>query len=468
YVFTRVMAGSYHLTAAADGHVSPSATPARPSGTSTGVSLGDGGKLKQDLELIPLSAIEGRVLDEFGDGVPDVKLQVTQRATTPGDAEARFLPVRSDRPVAATDDRGWFRASQLAPGDYYLVAIPPPFAPGPATVPFPFTYFPGTTSSSAANTVRISAGIDAHGVNLTLRNSNTTTITGIAVDPRGRSQNTSIRLLPVEDGQTRVPASLNTTADDMGRFSFPPIPEGSYVLQAGGGGAVGSTVITVTDSSGPEQNVRFTLQPLGTLRGRLTFEGGLPAARDSFYVRLLPADFIRASDYAVAIVQPSASVNPDFTFSMKNIAWPGVIRMAGIVGESGWALVRVLLQGRDITDTPYDFHSGDTEGVEVVLTNRIGGITGSVIAVDDTVKTVLIFGAESESSAYIERTQRVAPISKTGDFRFPFLLPGRYFVVAAAPSALSGPNKGRDLRSLATLVVVTAGSDASVRLTVVK
>ena len=35
----------------------------------------------------------------------------------------------------------------------------------------------------------------------------------------------------------------------------------------------------------------------------------------------------------------------------------------------GWTLARVVVQGRDITDVPYDFQSGDLDGIEVVLTN---------------------------------------------------------------------------------------------------
>ena len=49
-----------------------------------------GDRASRDLALTPTSAIEVRLLDEFGDPAPGVVLQISQRVSAAG--AARFLP----------------------------------------------------------------------------------------------------------------------------------------------------------------------------------------------------------------------------------------------------------------------------------------------------------------------------------------------------------------------------------------
>ncbi len=50
-----------------------------------------------------------------------------------------------------------------------------------------------------------------------------------------------------------------------------------------------------------------------------------------------------------------------------------------VSAPSGWALKSIVLEGQDITDTPFDFKSGrDLTGMAVTLTDRLTELSGTV------------------------------------------------------------------------------------------
>src|SRR5581483_4774316 len=69
-----------------------------------------------DLALIPQGVVSGKVVDEAGDPVPGVMVQVLRRAWQRG--KLRYMP----RGVASTNDLGEFRSANLSPGTYYVCA----------------------------------------------------------------------------------------------------------------------------------------------------------------------------------------------------------------------------------------------------------------------------------------------------------------------------------------------------------
>ena len=464
FVFGRVMAGSYLLTASADGHTAPDANFVQRTGRGMPIEVKGGDRLKMALVLSPLSAIEGRVLDEFGEPAPGIVVQLAQRVLAEG--EPRFMNTGG---TGRTDDRGWFRIPSLVPGDYYFFALPEPFArSGPA--PFPITYFPGTPSWDAATPIRIVAGIDAHGVNLTLPSSGSATINVTVTDQGGLPVESSrVLIAPLQGGQIRSTARAQLEANAGGTLVLRGVPEGTYVLQAAGPQGFGTASVMVDGSGERNLAVRVALRPLGSVRGRLVFDGDAPPVRSGIGgLRYQPTDFTGGPAGGTGNFAVTAT---DWSFRLSDIASPGVIR-ASVPGEgSGWVLSGVLLQGRDITDVPYDFHLGDVDGLEVVMTRRVGGITGTVHGGSEPARgvPVVVMGADGDSWAYLTRTMRSAQTSEFGTFTVKGLLPGRYFVIAGWTNA-----DRSDLASLlaqratGTLVVVSQGADTAVRLTVLK
>jgi hypothetical protein len=120
----------------------------------------------------------------------------------------------------------------------------------------------------------------------------------------------------------------------------------------------------------------------------------------------------------------------------------------------------VLLNGRDVTDTPLPFGtpSQSIDGLEVVLTDRVSEVTGRGLdgggrAVTDA--TVAVFSTDraawGEASPWGETSRFVvsARTGKDGTFRVRHLPPGYYYAAAVTQLA---PGEWRDPELLAALV----------------
>ena len=162
----------------------------------------------------------------------------------------------------------------------------------------------------------------------------------------------------------------------------------------------------------------------------------------------------------------SGVVEADWTFQISGLSSAGVIRANDEALDR--SLARVVVNGRDITDVAYDFQSGDVDGIEVVLTRRVGGISGTVADRAIDALAVVVFGADGDSWPYLSRTLHVVQPALTGAFNVPGLLPGRYFAVAVRSGTPRTPEALATLRSVATPVVVTEGANTAIKLTIVK
>ena len=68
----------------ATGFVSVDAFVTRPTGAGIRITIKEGDRVRQDVTLAPMSAIEGLVVDEFGDPAPGVVVQVAQKEPRSG------------------------------------------------------------------------------------------------------------------------------------------------------------------------------------------------------------------------------------------------------------------------------------------------------------------------------------------------------------------------------------------------
>jgi len=480
FELVNVPAGSWTLSASAAGFVNVDAFVTRPTGAGIRVTVKEGDRIKQDVTLAPMGAIEGFVVDEFGDPAPGVVVQVAQKAGVTG--LSRFLANPSVGPTGTTDDRGWFRAAGLYPGDYFLIAVPQPFEQSSMTA-FAPTFFPGTTTADAATPISIVAGRDAYDARFAIARASTGTVTGQIVDVAGRPVPGSIAdaqgkvvpnaqaiLLPVEDGEVRAMVMTRVMVEADGTFRFNDVPYGTYVVQATPRGMFGVTDVTVDGVNRERQPAkiptRVVVRPLTTARGRVIFDGDAPAPPPEPRSRIItfqPTSFTTGPVGSNAIV---VTIHPDLAFEIPNLAWFGVLRVSP---PEGWALARILHEGRNITDTPFDFQSADVSGLEVVLTNRVGSVSGTVTSGGQPAASrgVLIFGADDASWTYLTRTMRSGMTDDRGAFTVAGLLPGRYLAVAASADVrLSDHASLLALRSLGVPFTVSERANTVVTLTV--
>jgi 5-hydroxyisourate hydrolase-like protein (transthyretin family) len=475
FEFRRLAAGAYVVRATATGFVTADGSLREPQGTGTQVMIKDGDRHdRANLVLRRGSSIESRVFDEFGDPAPGVVVRVTQKLAALG--VSRFLPdvAGAFRSTGATDDRGWFRATGLFPGDYYVIAIPEPFersSPG-----FRTTYFPGVTTAEAAQAVHIVAGIDALNSTFNLAAARTETISGVATDADGRPVlNPLIVLLPIDNGELRLMASVRATASPDGTFSFRDLPEGNYVVQGmvqsqtPAENMFGAAHVSVAPAASKEPRpVALMLRRAATVRGRVTFIGGAPTPAPAGVVVFFQATDFSSGPVGGTGVPGGSQMSGDRTFEISGFPQRGVLR---VIPPPGWAVARILSQGRDIANAPFDFPDSDVSGIEVVVTNRVGSVSGKVVSGGQPAQGVIVvvFGAEGIDYLTFLLSVRSARTNAEGGFSVSGLLPGRYLAVAIPVSnAMDDQAKVAALRSVATPVLVLEGGNAAVQLLIVK
>jgi hypothetical protein len=418
-----------------------------------------------DLVLAPMGTIEGRVLDDSHTPIASVIVEVLQLRTAAG--RPVFTPGPQGPKTARTDATGRYRVADLLPGDYYVRASSgslgtssPEVIPADRSLGYVSTYFPGTDRAMNAVPVRVEVGRDAFDVTFALVTARVVDVSGTVADAAGHpAGDARVMLIRTEDGEVRADVSAATTSDARGAFVYHGIPIGSYVLQAFTPDGFGSTPIATPAVPLDIAGVEVTVRPRVSARGRLSFEGGPPPAKELVDVTFVPTDFTSGP---VGSNRITSRVNDDWTFEIDRLAWTGILRVSL---PAGWALQSVRLGGLDITDVPYDFRSADVNGLDVVMTNRLGSVAGTVTdgSRPAAAASVVIFPDEAKWT-YPSRFIKVARTTSEGEFRTTGLLPGRYRVIAVSAVDGFNPEWLVSVRTLATPVTVAEGESRSVTL----
>jgi hypothetical protein len=466
-------AGDYGLTFTGETFVTLEWGQKRPSEPARRVALADGQVFdKADMMLPRTSAIEGRLIDEFGDPAPGMTVQAARVQFVAGKNRLVAMPGAQSRP---TDDRGQFRIFNLPPSDYYLVALSGHFA-GSDEAGFALTYFPGTTVPLEAKPVFVDLGQDVTGVVFQMAPAELSTISGVAVDENGKPTQAMLMLTPTSGGDVRatIMARLQTGPD--GAFVIRNLPAGSYALQGfgrpvGSGGNLGNSAFGALQLTvaGDQSDLTLKIAPGATLRGRILFEGGVtPPAPGRVRVSPQPINFATGP---MGGGPPESIVNEDWTFETKNMTGTRVI--SAFAGAPGWMVKRVERDGKEITDQPVDFSKGDVSGVDITLTSSVGIVTGTVTEAGQPApeSAVLLFAEDAAKWTFPSRYMTVARPDAKGVFTTGGLPSGNYLAIAIPPMQgqdWQDPMTLHQYRALATSVNVVEGSKASVALRVVR
>jgi hypothetical protein len=133
------------------------------------ISIKTGGHLQLNVRMIPSAVISGRVVNEFGDPLPDVYVRVEPVAGS------RVMRAYDTVGQANTDDRGVFRF-RTSPGKYRLKAEVSRGTGGSREIRTDGTvsgtyremYYPGVTSADAAAIIEVKAGENRGGLDVQL------------------------------------------------------------------------------------------------------------------------------------------------------------------------------------------------------------------------------------------------------------------------------------------------------------
>jgi protocatechuate 3,4-dioxygenase beta subunit len=481
FQFKDLVAGRYEMSVTAAGYL-PYQLGYMGAGALPPVDVADGQRFERaNVTMYRPGAIEGRILDEFGDPAPNVLVQVAQLQFAAG--RKRLMPEGAGG-SKQTDDRGYFRVSGLSPGNYYVTALSGVFgerivgsaAGNTAPVGFAITYYPGTTSVGDAQAVAVKRGEPVTGVNLSLVPAQAADVSGLVVDAAGSPVPGANLMLNSRDAAGGVSLLVTRTlAGKDGRFTFRGVPGGPYTIQAWGrpigqGGNLnsaefGSQTVTVGPTNASNLVVRVSRN--AAARGRVVFEDG-PVPSIPFRQVRVSARPVEFDTAPVAGGPNPNTMNDDGTFEILNLVGRWVIRPD--ITSPDWSAKQVLLDGKDVIDTPIDFKDKDVEGIEVRLTARNPSVSGSVL--DDRGRpmrsySVVIFSADPRRWAFPSRFVALGRPNQQGQFKVTGLPPDDYLVIAVPPIATTDwqdPEFLESVRALAQAITLSEGDAKTMEL----
>lgn len=388
-----------------------------------------------DFAMARSYAIEGRVLNEYGEPLADVMV-AAETIETVGASYVRML---------RTDDRGVFRLHGLSPGRYNICATAGEDSwssrqRGEEVQPLRYvrTCHPSATATSGAAPVTIKAS-DVAGITIQMQRGRTYTISGSVFR---------------ESGAPAEPASVSIEHADRparGFVSGVEYRQGTFVAR---GVAAGDYLLRVMvfdrdpgPSAGPLSNreyayARLTVEATdvsdvvlrttsgASAAGRVVFERDAPPGRPRLTVTAFrPMD---GDPLFNNLMTPAAPVSEESTFQLKGLHGPLGISVNGL--PAGWIVKTVRYGDADITQLPTEFKAGDPRHLEIVVTNRVARLT--VRPLDDKgqpmpTALIVLMPADARRSSGFTLTNE--PALPDGSVTFPPLRPDEYLVSAIVP-----------------------------------
>jgi hypothetical protein len=460
FEFRDLPKGSFRIAAAKAGFANPdggSAAPMVVFGSEGGVlvDLAEGEiRERVDLTLAPWGTLEGHVLDELGEPLQGASVQLMQvryedgrRRLAPGGGSPRL-----------TDDRGRFRLYDIPPGRYVVSATVGDVAA--ADLPgYTRSYFPGTANAADAQFVSLGVSQHATGIDFSLARAPTALVAGTLLDSTGA---------PTTGGSIRLTASVRSSGVTMaamgariganGRFEFPNVPPGQYIIHAERGRRNPSTegefgVLPVSVNGSDVTGLVLQTSAGSTIAGHVTFDSYLGAkapVRGQIEISPVPVD----SDQA-PMAPASAEILGDGSFSMTGVNGPRRLQVRRVPPE--WTLKAVRARGIDVTDRAIVFGRNDQSltDIEVVLTDRIAGVRARIA--DDHARPaagarLVVFSMDRDRWYAASRFLRLGEARDDGTVEIAGLPPGSYYGAAIAQIPSDGRDAWQDPAFLESLV----------------
>ena len=347
----------------------------------SGQSLGD-----LVLRMQPTAVISGRVTDEDGD--PMAEVRIIAQLQKPGKTNRETVGSTS------TNDLGEYRLAGLFAGKYLISAVPPPdfrdyektakpssstASPDPqdsarSETRYLATYYPGTFDVAQASLIALKAGDDVP-VSLTLAPSRTFRVRGI-VTAISATDKPTVELRS-KSGES-VHAAPEVASD--GQFEVRGVAPGAYTLIASSGSEAHplSAKEDITVVSGDVSGVKLVPAPTFSLSGHLRVERKSSSSITQYAVNLRPAHFPDNSSIFMSqdVFGTNAAVDEHGNFQWSGIvAGNYLIQVFGGERPGKYFLKSASMGGQEI-DT--GFQANGPAIIDVVISYNGGEIAGTV------------------------------------------------------------------------------------------
>jgi protocatechuate 3,4-dioxygenase beta subunit len=239
FTFDSIPAGEYRIDAQRTGYASPRQNFGEPQA----IKIAAGQAATIELRLKKGAVIAGRVLDESGAPLPDIRVMPMRRLDSLDGSADRLVPAPVSGMSASmqTNDLGEFRLVGLPPGEYFVAAMRSPdgfggaaVAPSASGPALTTTYYPGTIDQSAAQPIAITEGDTKGNIEFRMLTVPAFNVSGQVTDEQGQPVAHAMVMIVSEGRGNAVffgPIGGGQRGDD-GRFTVRQVPAGSYRVSA--------------------------------------------------------------------------------------------------------------------------------------------------------------------------------------------------------------------------------------------
>ncbi len=374
FAMVNLPAGQYRLKGHRNGYLDTYYGARRPGRGGTVIVLEAGQELKDlQVKLAPFGVISGIVRDTDGEPMSGAEV-VLYRQSYDQTGHREIRPAVE----LTTDDLGQYRASDLAPGKYFLRAAarsrndygfmtPVDHSRNPAETPpvlLP-TFYPGVVDPSGSRTVEVDVGGRFPGIHITLMRS---PVFQVTVPATGSLESAALFNAPPE---WRFGLLIQTQVRNRaGEFVLQGVPAGAYTLEVRSRTDGNRSRIPLV-VGGDVEGVRVPLGLPAELTGHITVEGS--EKTDLSGGRVLLDGGTGSS---------AAPLNKeDGTFTLR--IYPGHYQLYCDTGNLKAIIQSIRSEGVDVYEKGITIADSSKTALEIVLAAEGGQVDGAVLGEGD-------------------------------------------------------------------------------------
>ncbi len=463
----RIDPGTYMLQTEKQGFVRQSYNSRQSLGSNTPLVVTAGMEMKEvNFKLTPHAIVTGRILDDEGEPLANIILQVFRSVRIRG--KQQLTPVGGGQ----SSDTGEFRIANLAPGRYWLNASDRNrrMMMGETAVRNPngkpeeeivTTYYPSSIDEAGARPIELTAGQTLNAIDIRMKRAPVYRVRGKIEGPPPL-RNYRVMLMPRERTQFMMNFGYNNgMVKDDGSFEIGSVTPGAYDIAAtpsnGMMRILGRSPVDVARDH--VENIVVTVIPAITLRGQIRVDGEFQGTLSNARIMLNTEGFM--------FNNPNAVADEKGAFTIENASPEKYRPMVNNLPQGLW-LKSVQSGGTEVIDTGLDLSSGASGPIEIVLGVGTGTLTGTVTDSKQQpapgIFVTLIPDPLREQRFDLLRT---VPSNQTGQFTLNNIPPGEYKLYAwdtSDQSSVTDPEFIKPYETRAKRITIKPGGSEQVTL----
>jgi hypothetical protein len=432
FSFGYLPAGRYQLRETKDGYqpavYNGAGNPNRPPATIQLAASESRSDLILHMKLI--SSISGVVLDEDGDPLSGVQVQVMRPDFQRG--RRKLMP----GPMAMTDSTGHYHLNGLVGGRYAVatnsmnrqaIKIHPEAAAGEPQQQYLYgtQYYPGADRPDSATLIAVQPGQEISSIDFRLRAQPAVAIEGKVIVPPGAVSVKNVLVNITGEGFANRMMGVSGGSTPDYHFVHAQLPPGTYILlaQATIDGKPYRGVQKIDVEPQGVHDLAIPIEASVDLSGSMSVEGPDAGKQAAYTVSLVPGDDIPWRGPPLR-----ANVNKDGSFKITGVP-PGIWDInAGPIPPNGY-IKSIRLGDQDVLTEDMSIRPSTSEPLKIVFSTRAATLEGDVVQGDQPTRAVVLLAPEAKLQ-HIIGFYRLATADEKGHFEINRARPGEYRLFA--------------------------------------